>query len=312
MSNPSDPIPEPIEAAAQYRVSAQELSHVVNIIQARKEAEAKQRANTVALGEAVEQLGLEMTPDELLAEIQADRARRSGSSRPKRQQNAQRHTFATFAVCAGLAGMMVSSIHMHNLRRANWESRNNPLFLSGQYAVDTAPASQDMMTALQTPAPDVATSAPVQFRAFGGFGEYEKADCDFDSLRDLANGKSGSEIMVQANGTTNSDKLWTIEKRDGEVSVYAFAAVEEFAKVMNGHAAHIYASSHDGLQEMLLPLQMFKNAELLDIPGQSGAALNPTVPNVSEGQKVDFKVRGNGYEGGIESAYIEIRNPGTP
>ena len=51
----------------------------------------------------------------------------------------------------------------------------------------------------------------------------------------------------------------------------------ELAKAINGHVAHVYASMHDGLQQELLPLRLFKNAELVDTPGQSGADLNPTV-----------------------------------
>lgn len=287
MSNPIDPTPESVESAAQYRVSAQELSHVVSTIQARKDAEAHQRANTVALGEAVEQLGLDMTPDELLAEIRADRARRSGGARPKRPNNAQSHTFATFAVCAGLAGMMACSIHAHRLNRAAWESRRNPYYLPNAVVVESpAPASQDTTVdhrsynpmPLVLDAPDAApTPTPGQFRPFAQFGENEDADCDFDSLRELANGKSEAEVLVQPNGT-REDKLWTIEKRGGEVMVYAFADADETAKAMNGHTTHVYASQQDGVQVQLLPLRLFKNAELVDIPGKSGANLNASSP----------------------------------
>ena len=283
MTNPIDPTPESTESAAQYRVSAQELSHVVGIIQARKEAEARQRANTVALGEAVEQLGLEMTPDELLAEIQADRNRRAGISRPKRQNRTPNRTFVTFAVCAGLAGMMVSSIHLHNLRDRMWESRNSPLFLPRDFAVETMPAetmpAQEVQVTpsvgMTTPSVEVTTTANAQFLAFSLFGENEAADCDFDSLRDLANGKSGADVLVQPNGT-GEDKLWTIVKQNGEVQVFAFGTSDELAKAINGHSAHLYASQHEGLQEQLLPLRLFKNAEVVDTPGQAGADLNAT------------------------------------
>lgn len=275
MTNPIDPTPEPTESAAQYRVSPQELSHVVSIIQARKEAEARQRANTIALGDAVEQLGWEMTPDELLAEIQADRARRSGSARPKRQHQTQRRTFATFAICAGLAGMMVSSIHVHNLHREMWESRNSPLFLPRDFAGESTPAPPGIETELNQDAPAVVvtTSAPAQFRAFSRFGESEPADCDFDSVRDMANGKSAADVLVQSNGT-GEDSLWTLIKQNGNVLVYAFGTSDELAKAINGHPAHVYASQHEGLQEELLPLRLFKDAQQTDTPGQSGADLN--------------------------------------
>lgn len=270
MTNPIDPTPEPTESAAQYRVSAQELSHIVQILQTRKEAEARQRANTVALGDAIEQLGLEMTPDELLSEIHADRARRSGVSRPRRQNAAQRRTFATFAVCAGLAAMMVGSIHMHNLNRAMWMDSSRPLYGPSEFMVETTPAIPTQVE-ISPAAPAVTVTS--QFRAFSQFDEGEAADCDFDSLRALANGKSETETMVQNNGT-REDALWTIVKQDGEVKVYVFGTNTEIAKAMNGHEAHLFASTHDGLEEQLVPARLFKNALLVDTPGSSGATLN--------------------------------------
>ncbi|MCW3055165.1 MAG: hypothetical protein JWN14_4335 [Chthonomonadales bacterium] len=289
MTHPIDPTPEPNESAAQYRVSAQELSHVVGIIQARKEAEARQRANTVALGEAVEQLGLEMTPDELLAEIQADRARRSGGSgaaRPKRQNPTQRRTVATFAVCAGLAAMMVSSIHMHNMRRAMWESRNSSFFAPHEYVYETTPTpmqtevvqTMDEPTqAMATPSVEVTTSVGM-FSPFSQFGENALADAEFDSVQELANGKSESEILARPNGIFE-DRLWTLVKQNGEVMVYTFGTSDEIAKAMNGRTAHVFASPHEGLDEELLPLRLFKNSEQVDTPGRSGALLNlATVP----------------------------------
>lgn len=341
MTNPIDPTPESTESAAQYRVSAQELSHVVGIVQARKEAEARQRANTVALGDAVEQLGLEMTPDELLAEIHADRARRSGSARPKRQQNVRHRTFATFAVCAGLAGMMVSSIHMHRLNRQMWESRNSPLFLPQDFVVETMPASPapaqvtiETQSASEMPGVEIPSSADAQFRAFSQFDENDMAACDLDSVRDLANGKSEADVVVRGDGP-QEDRLWGLVKQSGAVNVYAFGTATELTKAINGHAAHVYASPHPGMQELLLPLRLFKNAELVDTPGQSGANLNPHSPfaddkptnwacqavtethikpdadvnEVSPGTKVRMRVRYYAdYEDGVVDGPMEVRH----
>ena len=280
MSTPIDPTPQSDESAAQYRVSAQELAHVVSAIQARKDAEARQRANTVALGEAVEQLGLDMTPDELLAEIQADRARRSGGTRPKRQPTAQRHTFATFAVCAGLAGMMACNIHAHRLDRAAWENRHNPYYLPNVAIAESSVAEERMSapeTVIET-TPDAPLVAP-HFRPFAQCGQGELADCDFQSLRDLANGKSESEVLVQPNGT-NDHKLWTLHKLGNSVFVYVYTNDDERAKAMSGQPVHVYASPQDGMETLLVPLYEFKNAELVDIPGKPGANLN--VPASSE------------------------------
>lgn len=306
MTNPIDPTPESHESAAQYRVNAQELSHVVQILQARKEAEARQRANTVALGDAVEQLGLEMTPEELLAEIRADRARRAGSaSRPKRQNSAQRRTFATFAVCTGLAAMMASSIHMHRLNRQAWENRNSPLYLPREFAtvdVSTMPATEGAMPMAVT-VETTQAAAPAQtvsaFTPLSRFGENDKVDCEFTSLRDLAGGKSQEHVLVQANGsggTEDREKLWTLIKQQGEVMVYAYGPVEEIAKAMNGYPAHVYASQHGRMKEQLLPLHLFKGAEQVDIPGASGAMLAGSGQEVSSGQKVRLRVRAAGSD----------------
>ena len=284
MSNPLDPTPDAAESAAHYRVSAQELSHIVSILQARKEAEARQRANTVALGDAVEQLGLEMSPEELLAEIQADRTRRAGGSRPNRQNQTQRRTFATFAVCAGLAGMMVSSIHMHRLNRAVWESRNNPLYLPYeavetatpapyQTAIESQPSTAETPATEANAAAEVTPSAPSPYLPLDQFEENKIADCDFASLHALANGKSPSDVLVTALGP-QEDKLWGIKKQNGEVMVYVFATRDDTLTAMNGHPAHVYASLHPGLTEQLLPLRLFKTAAFVDTPGQAGADLN--------------------------------------
>ena len=59
--------------AARVRVKPDELARAVAAVQARKEAEARYLAETVAIGETVQDLGLDLTPEEVLAEIEAQR-----------------------------------------------------------------------------------------------------------------------------------------------------------------------------------------------------------------------------------------------
>ncbi len=293
MSHPTDPTPETAESAAQYRVSAQELSHIVHILQARKEAEARHRAGTVALGDAVEQLGLDKTPEQLLEEIQADRTHRSGVSRPKRQTASQRSSLARIAIFAGLAGMMAMSVHQHSLNRAIWENRRNPYFLTPfpmsapaspmpDQATMTTPAIQEPLPEIQMPAGNSALLRP-----FSEFSDGERADCEFGSLRQLASGRSAAEVLVRSFGTSD-DRLWTVEKHSGEVQVHAFAAIEEKEAALNGYPAHVYASPHQGLEEQLLPLSAFDNAQQVDMPGHSGALLNPAAQAIEEPQNSPF------------------------
>ncbi len=60
--------------ASQVRVTAEELARAVARSQARREAAAQRLEGTLTIGEAVQELGLDVTPEELLAEVQAERA----------------------------------------------------------------------------------------------------------------------------------------------------------------------------------------------------------------------------------------------
>lgn len=68
--------------AAHERVTSGELTQALTQIEARKEAEAQRLAGTIPLGQAVEDLGLEVTPEELLAEVRALRQ----SAKPSRAE----------------------------------------------------------------------------------------------------------------------------------------------------------------------------------------------------------------------------------
>ena len=60
--------------AALTRVSSDELARALAAIETRRQAEAERDADSIALGEAIRQLGLDLTPEELLDEVRAQRA----------------------------------------------------------------------------------------------------------------------------------------------------------------------------------------------------------------------------------------------
>jgi hypothetical protein len=63
----------PPDAAETERVTAQELTMALERIEAGKQAESRRLSSTIALGEAVRELGLEVTPEEIFAEVQRQR-----------------------------------------------------------------------------------------------------------------------------------------------------------------------------------------------------------------------------------------------
>jgi len=65
-------------AAAHARVTPEELAQAVARIEARQAEQAKRLEATIPIGQAVEELGLGMAPEEILAEIQAQRGQNIG------------------------------------------------------------------------------------------------------------------------------------------------------------------------------------------------------------------------------------------
>jgi len=70
---------EPLEQtpetpAAQIRVTSEELAQAINALEASKDAAARHLAGTVPIGEVVQELKLEATPEEIWAQVQRQRA----------------------------------------------------------------------------------------------------------------------------------------------------------------------------------------------------------------------------------------------
>ncbi len=66
----NDPQPLP---AASARVTPEELARAVARIEARQAEQARQQEATIPIGQAVEELGINVAPEEILAEVQAQR-----------------------------------------------------------------------------------------------------------------------------------------------------------------------------------------------------------------------------------------------
>ncbi len=91
-------------AAAQVRVTPEELAAAVTALQIRKEGQP----GTIAIGDAVEELGADVTPEEVLAEVLARR------TKPKsmRDFRALACAFACVALFAGVESVVASHHHI--------------------------------------------------------------------------------------------------------------------------------------------------------------------------------------------------------
>jgi len=63
--------------AAQIRVTSEELTQAINALEASRDEAARHLAGTVSIGEVVQELKLEATPEEVWAQVQKQRARKA-------------------------------------------------------------------------------------------------------------------------------------------------------------------------------------------------------------------------------------------
>lgn len=92
------------QRAAQVRVTPEELATAVSRIEARKDTDLRRADGTIPIGEAVQQLGLGVTPEEVLTEVQAARAQQA-SAQEKRPSSRQRLALLS-GVGLGLIGLV--------------------------------------------------------------------------------------------------------------------------------------------------------------------------------------------------------------
>lgn len=93
----------PAPTAAQARVTPQELTEAL----ARLEARQEDGEGTIPLGEAVQELGLKATPEELLCEIEAGRTRsQEGQARTHQRRSDRLKVGSVFALAFLMFGAM--------------------------------------------------------------------------------------------------------------------------------------------------------------------------------------------------------------
>jgi hypothetical protein len=104
------------ENAEDLSLTSQELARAISAIESRREAEAERKFNSVALSEAIRQLGLDITADEVISEVRAQHdAEIAASAAAKRKARRQRCQFwavfiGTVACFLFLVDYMLSGI----------------------------------------------------------------------------------------------------------------------------------------------------------------------------------------------------------
>jgi hypothetical protein len=196
--------------AAQVRVTAEELAQAVAAVESRDTAVAMQHAETISLGDAVNQLGLHTTPEELLAEIQVRRAKLPVDPRLERKQRRRRLLVRT-GIALSLAANMFLLFCVVVLNNAVVARQGMASRLARQSYTTESPNSS---------AGEIRLSS---------LDDRETAYVDLYTLYGLAHGKS----LAQEEGYPNQSvsqlrgPQWEIIKLDGKLYVKAWAIRRE-------------------------------------------------------------------------------------
>lgn len=180
--------------AAQVRVTTKELADAMASLQARKEAAARRMEGSIPIGEAIQELQLDATPEELLAEVQALRERPAESShRRSRAGLAGRSAIALLVLVGGL--WMV-----RGLRVAAPETPPAPTVSMPSLLTISAPAAT-LVQDNSGPTPVLRTLGEVQ------------------NERPVLSSLSQTEASVAFVNFSNPALTWTLIKHDGQIYV---------------------------------------------------------------------------------------------
>jgi hypothetical protein len=222
---------------AEVRVTAQELARAVAAVEGRREAFSQQEAETIPLGEAVRQLGLSVTPEELLAEIRAQRTNTTAVT--PRRTVLKPLALLKFLFAASLLACLALGLRL--LYVMNESPFAPPL------SVITEPSSGESAVRLS----DVPDNQPVY--------------SDLGTIYELNHGKASDQIRV---GREQSDiendparHWWELVKLNGELYVRGWVSSDGIG-MPSGSQANFFNRRYSGLPSMTVrtvPIEKFKD-----------------------------------------------------
>ena len=221
--------------AAQVRVTPEELAAAISRIEARKDAGQRDQEGTIPIGEAVQQLGLEATPEEVLAEVQAIR------QEPMRAKKRPSHRLRLAWVSAlglGLIGLV------------GWWSVPHPTESEAPAAmtVDMSPP-QAAPKAISLDPNLLVGDATGRLVMLSEVGDNQPVRCTFNNA-----GSTFSQYFP-----SNAQDSWTLIKHDGQVYVRG-RTLKMSSKVFSSEGADVTAIDNDPgfVVPVTLPLDGFR------------------------------------------------------
>jgi hypothetical protein len=225
------------QAAEGVRATAEELAQALGEIERRRAREQQRQADTIALAEAIRQLDLDVTQEELAAEVLAARRRARETATPRRTELWQAVLQAAFCLSLLFNLALVAVIQ-------GGSSRPNEAVAA---ASPTVAAIPDFPVLSQLP-------------------ENSAAYLDFYTLKKVAEGQRPETVRVDARQDVSARQMWQIVRRGGQTRVRAYAGEQDALRIANGQSGVVYTTSMPhgladlSLTPMEVPIYRFRRA----------------------------------------------------
>lgn len=241
--------------ASQVRVTPEEMAKAMAAIEARKQQEAHQKATTLTLGEAVQDLALDTTPEELFTEVKRQRAERANAREAAEQaERAKADAFQEAEERRQAALRMAQPIQSQSTGwQGGWSgSRNRPKRNRWLGIVIGCLVVSNVFHGVFSGASHVFSSgashifshaAPVTTQSLASLPEGVSATCDTTTLRAIKQGKSASEITVTRGEPIehhSNNNRWEIVKHNGHVYVEVYSSPLSEDALKAGPSIHLY------------------------------------------------------------------------
>lgn len=297
MLRQEDPPPaSDTQAAAQTRVTPEELAHAIASLEARRLDAERLQAGTIPIGEAVRELNLDATPEEVLAEVRAQREAQAAPPPPQSTQtDAQTpptpplasvpplHRTVTdalrqaaIAAAPGLKqaalaaspalkhGMNALSQHVKQPKQEKRSRRRRPWAVIGIiFAVGAIVDGAIVVDNLHSlPHSHISVQATPQARYLSTVPDGHTVYADTTAVQSIAHGADSSTIAVQDNAPL--DNGWALVRHDKHWYVRGYVLEDASlgtgaVKVYNQHNAGVL----DGKREQDVTLRL-DNSTLTD------------------------------------------------
>lgn len=210
------------EQAATVRVTPEELAAALSRIEARKDAGQRHTDGTIPIGEAVQQLGIDTTPEEILAEVRTARA-----SKPKRRLGLRdRLGIAALVVLSLLGGEAVYSFYGPPWA---WISRPSD---QTQAVTFTLPPPQAVPKRISLDPNLLVNTASSKLVMLSEVGDNQPVHCRY------------SDGRFQQYSPEDNQQSWELIKHDGKVYVRG-RTLKMSAKVFSTAGADVTAVYND-------------------------------------------------------------------